>query len=95
MQAVENSLGSFKAALQCAQNLSQTSKIKNLNRVGHRDRKRKKISKTHLRKMILDKPHRRSCIKHTSKAYIRALKDFASCYHLPPDRLGPVGGELN
>jgi integrase/recombinase XerD len=44
---------------------------------------------THLRNMMLDELQRRNYSKNTAEAYIRALRDFAGFYHLPPDRLGP------
>jgi integrase/recombinase XerD len=44
---------------------------------------------THLRKMMLEELQRRNYSKHTAEAYIRALRDFAAYYHLPPDRLQP------
>ncbi len=44
---------------------------------------------THLRKMMLDELQRRNYAKTTAEAYIRALRDFAAYYRLPPDRLGP------
>ena len=44
---------------------------------------------THLRKMMLEELQRRNYSKHTAEAYVRALRDFAAFYHLPPDRLGP------
>ncbi len=44
---------------------------------------------THLRKMLLDELQRRNYAKSTAEAYVRALRDFAAYYHLPPDRLGP------
>jgi integrase/recombinase XerD len=44
---------------------------------------------THLRKMMLEELQRRNYSKHAAEAYIRALRDFAAYYHLPPDRLGP------
>jgi integrase/recombinase XerD len=44
---------------------------------------------THLRNMMLDELQRRNYSKSTAEAYIRALRDFAAHYHLPPDRLGP------
>jgi hypothetical protein len=44
---------------------------------------------THLRKMMLEELQRRNYSKHTAEAYIRALRDFAAYYNLPPDRLPP------
>jgi integrase/recombinase XerD len=44
---------------------------------------------THLRKMMLEELQRRNYSKHTAEAYIRALRDFAAYYNLPPDRLQP------
>ena len=44
---------------------------------------------THLRKMMLEELQRRNYSGHTAEAYIRALRDFAAHYHLPPNRLGP------
>jgi integrase/recombinase XerD len=44
---------------------------------------------THLRKMMLEELQRRNYAKTTAEAYIRALRDFAAYYRLPPDRLGP------
>jgi site-specific recombinase XerD len=44
---------------------------------------------THLRKMMLEELQRRNYSEHTAEAYIRALRDYAAHYHLPPDRLGP------
>jgi len=44
---------------------------------------------THLRKMLLDELQRRNYSKNTAEAYVRALRDFAAFYHLPPDRMGP------
>ena len=44
---------------------------------------------THLRKMMLEELQRRNYSEHTAEAYIRALRDYAAYYHLPPDRLGP------
>jgi len=44
---------------------------------------------THLRKLMLDELQRRNYAKTTAEAYIRALRDFAAYYRLPPDRLGP------
>jgi integrase/recombinase XerD len=44
---------------------------------------------THLRKMMLDELQRRNYAQSTAEAYVRALRDFAGYYHLPPDRLGP------
>jgi integrase/recombinase XerD len=44
---------------------------------------------THLREMMLDELQRRNYAKNTSDAYIRALRDFAACYNLPPDQLLP------
>jgi site-specific recombinase XerD len=44
---------------------------------------------THLRKMMLDELQRRNYAKTTAEAYIRALRDFAAYYRLPPDKLGP------
>ena len=44
---------------------------------------------THLRKMMLDELQRRNYAQSTADAYIRALRDFAAYYHLPPDQLGP------
>jgi integrase/recombinase XerD len=44
---------------------------------------------THLRKMMLDELRRRNYAKNTADAYIRALRDFAAYYNLPPDRLQP------
>jgi site-specific recombinase XerD len=39
--------------------------------------------------MMLDELQRRNYSQNTAEAYIRALRDFAAHYHLPPDRLGP------
>jgi len=44
---------------------------------------------THLRKMMLEELQRRNYAQTTAEAYVRALRDFAAYYHLPPDRLGP------
>jgi integrase/recombinase XerD len=44
---------------------------------------------THLRKMMLEELQRRNYSQNTAEAYIRAPRDFAGFYHLPPDRLGP------
>jgi integrase/recombinase XerD len=44
---------------------------------------------THLRKMLLDELQRRNYAQSTAEAYVRALRDFAAYYRLPPDRLGP------
>ena len=44
---------------------------------------------THLRKMMLDELQRRNYAHTTAEAYIRALRNFAAYYHVPPDRLGP------
>ena len=44
---------------------------------------------THLRKMMLDELQRRNYAHTTAEAYIRALRNFAAYFHLPPDRLGP------
>jgi integrase/recombinase XerD len=44
---------------------------------------------THLRKMMLEELQRRNYSQNTAEAYIRALRDFAAFYDLPPDRLGP------
>jgi integrase/recombinase XerD len=44
---------------------------------------------TQLRKMMLEELQRRNYSKHTAEAYIRALRDFAAYYDLPPDRLQP------
>jgi integrase/recombinase XerD len=44
---------------------------------------------THLRKMILDELQRRNYFQSTVDAYLSALRDFASHFARPPDRLGP------
>jgi len=44
---------------------------------------------THLRKMMLDELQRRNYAHTTAEAYIRALRNFAAYYRVPPDRLGP------
>ena len=44
---------------------------------------------THLRKMLLDELQRRNYAQSTAETYVRALRDFAAYYRLPPDRLGP------
>jgi integrase/recombinase XerD len=44
---------------------------------------------THLRKMMLDELQRRNYAHTTAEAYVRALRNFAAYFHLPPDRLGP------
>ena len=44
---------------------------------------------THLRKMMLEELQRRNYAQSTAEAYIRALKEFATYYHRPPDQLGP------
>ncbi len=44
---------------------------------------------TRLRQMMLDELQRRNYAQSTAVAYIHALKEFASYYHRPPDRLGP------
>jgi integrase/recombinase XerD len=44
---------------------------------------------THLRKLLLEELQRRNYSKHTAEAYIRALRDFAAYYNLPPDQLQP------
>jgi site-specific recombinase XerD len=44
---------------------------------------------THLRKLMLDELQRRNYAQTTAEAYVRALRNFAGYYRLPPDRLGP------
>ena len=44
---------------------------------------------THLRKMMLDELQRRNYAHTTAESYIRALRNFAAYYRVPPDRLGP------
>ena len=44
---------------------------------------------THLRKMMLDELQRRNYAHTTAEAYVRALRNFAAFYRVPPDRLGP------
>jgi len=44
---------------------------------------------THLRKMMLDELQRRNYAHTTAEAYVRALRNFAAYYRVPPDRLGP------
>jgi site-specific recombinase XerD len=39
--------------------------------------------------MLLDEIQRRNYAQSTAEAYVRALRDFAKFYKLPPDRLGP------
>lgn len=44
---------------------------------------------TRLRKAMLEELQRRNYAQSTAEAYIRALKEFATYYHRPPDQLGP------
>jgi integrase/recombinase XerD len=44
---------------------------------------------THLRKLMLEELQRRNYAKTTAESYVRALREFAAYYRLPPDRLGP------
>jgi len=44
---------------------------------------------THLRKMMLDELQRRNYANTTADAYIRALRNLAAYFHMPPDRLKP------
>jgi integrase/recombinase XerD len=44
---------------------------------------------THLRKMMLAELQRRNYAHTTAVAYIRALQNVATHFHLPPDRLKP------
>ena len=44
---------------------------------------------THLRKIMLDELQRRNYAHTTAECYIRALRNFAAFYRVPPDRLGP------
>ena len=43
---------------------------------------------THLRKMMLEELQRRNYSQHTTRYYIRAVKDFSRRFHCSPDRLG-------
>jgi site-specific recombinase XerD len=39
--------------------------------------------------MMLDELQRRNYAHTTAESYVRALRNFAAFYHVPPDRLGP------
>jgi integrase/recombinase XerD len=44
---------------------------------------------THLRKMMLEELERRNYTQNTTRAYLRAIEEFARYFHRPPDQLGP------
>jgi integrase/recombinase XerD len=44
---------------------------------------------THLRKMMLEELQRRNYSQHTTRYYLRAVKDFSRRFNSSPDRLGP------
>ncbi len=44
---------------------------------------------THLRKMMLDELQRRNYTQSTAEAYIHTPKEFVTCFHRSPDKLGP------
>jgi integrase/recombinase XerD len=44
---------------------------------------------THLRKMMLEELERRNYTQNTTRAYVRAIEEFARYFHRPPDQLGP------
>jgi site-specific recombinase XerD len=39
--------------------------------------------------MVLEELQRRNYSESTARAYIRAIRDFATHFNQPPDRLGP------
>ena len=44
---------------------------------------------TRLRKLVLEELERRNYSQETTRAYVNAIKDFASYFNRPPDQLGP------
>jgi integrase/recombinase XerD len=44
---------------------------------------------THLRKLMLEELERRNYAASTTRAYLRAVAEFARYFHRPPDQLGP------
>ena len=44
---------------------------------------------THLRKMMLEELQRRNYSQHTTRAYVRVVRELAAYFRQPPDRLGP------
>ena len=44
---------------------------------------------THLRKLMLEELERRNYAASTTRAYLRAVAEFARHFHRSPDQLGP------
>jgi len=44
---------------------------------------------TRLRKLMLDELQRRNYAQSTVRSYVRAIDEFATYFHRPPDQLGP------
>jgi integrase/recombinase XerD len=44
---------------------------------------------THLRKLMLEELERRNYAASTTRAYLRAVDEFARYFNRPPDQLGP------
>jgi len=49
----------------------------------------KEVRVTHLRKMMLEELQRRNYSQHTTRAYVRVVRELAAYFRQPPDRLGP------
>jgi integrase/recombinase XerD len=44
---------------------------------------------TQLRKKMLEELQRRNYSHRTTKTYVRIVREFATYFHQPPDKLGP------